>query len=76
MHLITGTWNISVGFRLSVGAFYSSITTIGSNGITLILLVSIGDMKNLHCIRERRTYIVFSVCLGSQALRTKNIHFI
>ena len=59
-----------------MGAFYSSISTIGSNGITLIPLASIGDMKNIHCIRERRTYIVFSVCLGSHALRTKNIHCI
>ena len=39
MHLITGTYNISVGFRLSGGALYSSIGTIGTNGITFIPLV-------------------------------------
>ena len=50
MHLIMWTKNISVGFRLSVGAFYSSIGTIGTNGITLIPFVSLGDMKNIHCI--------------------------
>ena len=27
-------------------------------------------------LKERRIYIVFSVCLGSHALRTKNIHSI
>ena len=32
------------------GAFYSSIGTIGTIGITLIPLVSIADMKNIHCI--------------------------
>ena len=46
MHLITETLNISVGYRLSGGAFYSSIGT----RITLIPLVSIGDRKNIHCI--------------------------
>ena len=53
MHLITGTKNISIGFRLSRGVFYSSIGTIGligTYGITLIPLVSIGGMKNIHCI--------------------------
>ena len=39
MHLITETLNISVGFRLSRGAFYSSIGTIDTNGITLLPLV-------------------------------------
>ena len=42
MHLIIGTLNIAVGFRLSGGAFYLSIGkigTIGTNGITFILLV-------------------------------------
>ena len=64
MHLITGTSNISVTFRLSRGAFYSSIGTIGTigtNGISFIPLV---------------IYIAFSVCLGSQALGTKNLHCI
>ena len=47
MHLITGTYNISVGFRLSGGALYSSIGTIGTigtNGITFIHWYSIGEM--------------------------------
>ena len=42
MHLITGTLNISVGYRLSRGAFYSStgtVGTIGTNGISFITLV-------------------------------------
>ena len=39
MHLIRGTWNTSVGFRRGGGAFYSSIGTIGTNGITSIPLV-------------------------------------
>ena len=46
MHLISGTYNIFVGFRFSGGAFYLSIGTIGTigtNGITLIPLVFIGD---------------------------------
>ena len=47
MHLITETYNISVGFRLSGGAFYSSfgtIGTIGTSGITFIHWYSIGEM--------------------------------
>ena len=44
MHLITETLNISVGYWLSGGAFYSSIGTIGTNGITFIHWYSIGEM--------------------------------
>ena len=54
MHLITGTYNISVGYRLSVGAFYSSIgtiSTIGTNGITLIPLVSTGEVHLITATR-------------------------
>ena len=42
MHIIKGTYNISVGFRLDGGTFYSSIGTIGTistNGILFIPLV-------------------------------------
>ena len=35
MHLITETYNISFGFRLSLGAFYSSIGMIGTNGTVI-----------------------------------------
>ena len=56
MHLITGTSIISVGFRLSRSAFYSSIGMIGTNGISFIPLV---------------IYIVFSVCLGSHSLELR-----
>ena len=45
--LITGTYNISVSFRLSGGALYSSIGaigTIGTSGITFIHWYSIGEM--------------------------------
>ena len=41
MHFIIGTYNISIGFRPSGGAFYLSIgkiSTIGTNQITFILL--------------------------------------
>ena len=42
MHLIMETYNISVGFRLGGGAFYSSFGTIGmigTDGITFLPLV-------------------------------------
>ena len=58
MHLITRTWNISVGFRLSGGAFYSSIATIGTidtNGLTLIYSISILLVK---CISLRGLKII------------------
>ena len=51
MHLITGTYNISVGFRMSGGAFYSSIGTIGTigtNGITFIPLVKCISLQGLR----------------------------
>ena len=38
MHLIRRTKNISVGFRLSRGAFYSSIAAIGMIGTNRPLL--------------------------------------
>ena len=46
MHLIRGI--ISVGFRLSRGAFSSSIGTIGTNGISVIPLVF------YWCLRARK----------------------
>ena len=47
MHLIIRTSNISDGFGLSRGAFYSSIGTngvIGTNGMALTPLVGLGGL--------------------------------
>ena len=39
MHIIMGTYNIFFGFRLQGAAFYWSIGTIGTNGISFIPMV-------------------------------------